>query len=417
NNKELFSQYIYFINNKSFNAYSFKAIPNIPWMMQNDMPSESLIQPAQTGSNTATINSDDYNPYGWKQISSSPTDNFTLSFEAKATTDLHIGFQDIENNLLHITLGGWNNTQSAISFIKENKALTNRYIPSQKQATPSSKVIPDETSFVKYAVTVSAGCLYITANNIPLINFSHNWIKERKFSSYSFKKWSGAQNWMLQSAAIIPTIQIQNPAPVLTLEADEKEIFADDYPTFGWKNLTNTNSLNFSAKGNSDIHIGLQHGPTSYIELVIGGWSNTKSVVRNFTNDIQTEESFSEPGVPQIPDSTSFVNYSITINNGIITVTANQNQIISQSMPSLVGKTFSRYSFRAWSDAPSWILKESSTTNTFDRNGFEQTRTAATQAMQTLQTQVNRVNQIIADAKTAFSNLATQIKYSTPLPW
>jgi hypothetical protein len=367
----------------------------------------------------ASITVDDFNSYSWKDISQQS--GFTLSFDAKATIDLHIGFKDAQNNTLLIVLGGWNNTQSALVFLKNNAPILTRYIRAESQVTPSTKVIPDVNSFVKYTVTISNGCVYITANNIPLINFSHTWIKEKQFNNYSFKKWSGAPSWTLQSPSISTPNQIPSPAPLLVVAQDEQEIFADDYTLFGWQALpapSPTLNFNFSAKASSDLIIGFQYANNSYIEIVIGGWNNTKSCVRNIASGQIINEIMITSTPKPIADTTNFLNYTVSLQNKTLTVTANQSQIISITQDFLTQKTFSHYAFKVFSESPAWILKRTgSITKTLSSSELTEKKAQAAQAMQTLANTVDPINTTIANAKIAFTTLAAQIKYTGALPW
>jgi len=60
------------------------------------------------------------------------------------------------------------------------------------------------------------------------------------------------------------------------------------YSRFVKLNLTTLQSIQFSGKFSNDLTIGLTQNPDSYTsntmyEIVIGGWSNTESVIRYIT--------------------------------------------------------------------------------------------------------------------------------------
>ena len=78
-------------------------------------------------------------------------------------------------------------------------------------------------------------------------------------------------------------------------------------------------SVDFKAKANNDVHIALSAGPQdkpALYEVVIGGWSNTKSVIRRAKQSQQKVEA----STPGILSPNEFRGFWITYNFGVIKV-------------------------------------------------------------------------------------------------
>jgi len=135
----------------------------------------------------------------------------------------------------------------------------------------------------------------------------------------------------------------------------EIQVYSDSYDAIGWKNFSQPSqnvSLNFEARATSDIHLGLQYGQNQYIEIVIAGWGNRQSVVRNFMWGYQYNEIPFPSPTAIIPDTANFVTVSVSLENGVITTTINNAVVFSQYFDFAMNKTFTSYGFRAYSPAP-----------------------------------------------------------------
>ncbi|XP_077981785.1 C3 and PZP-like alpha-2-macroglobulin domain-containing protein 8 [Glandiceps talaboti] len=78
-------------------------------------------------------------------------------------------------------------------------------------------------------------------------------------------------------------------------------------------------SVNFKVKAKNDAHIGLSAGPQdkpAMYEIVIGGWRNTKSVIRRAKHS----ELRVEASTPGILSPNEFREFWISYNNGVIRV-------------------------------------------------------------------------------------------------
>lgn len=88
------------------------------------------------------------------------------------------------------------------------------------------------------------------------------------------------------------------------------------------------NSIELKVKAPSDIHIVITDGISSTYEFVVGGWNNTKSLVRYNGMDM-------EPVIHNdtIADKNNYINIKITAENGIIRLFKDNNQILSCDSP------------------------------------------------------------------------------------
>jgi len=85
------------------------------------------------------------------------------------------------------------------------------------------------------------------------------------------------------------------------------------------------NSFELKVKASNDIHINITNAET-YYEIILGGWNNTKSVIRENNKEIF---SLSKNG---LADINNYNNFQITINNDILNILKNNELIISQKI-------------------------------------------------------------------------------------
>jgi hypothetical protein len=88
--------------------------------------------------------------------------------------------------------------------------------------------------------------------------------------------------------------------------------------------ITN-NSFELNVKASNDIHIKLTNMNIEY-EIVLGGWSNTKSVIRENNYEIFNLNQHN------IADNNKYNNFKFTINNNILNIEKNDELIISQKI-------------------------------------------------------------------------------------
>lgn len=84
------------------------------------------------------------------------------------------------------------------------------------------------------------------------------------------------------------------------------------------------NSIELKVKAPSDIHIVITDGVSSTYEFVVGGWNNTKSLVRY--NGMDMESGLHNDTVA---DKNNHINIKIIAEHGILRLLKNENQILS----------------------------------------------------------------------------------------
>ena len=85
------------------------------------------------------------------------------------------------------------------------------------------------------------------------------------------------------------------------------------------------NSFELNVRASNDIHIKLTNMTTEY-EIVLGGWNNTKSVIRENKNEIVSLEK------NDIADRDNYHNFQIMISNDILNIIKNNEILISQKI-------------------------------------------------------------------------------------
>lgn len=81
----------------------------------------------------------------------------------------------------------------------------------------------------------------------------------------------------------------------------------------------NNGVVNFKIRAANDAHIALTGGPNEtqpIIEIFIGGWGNTKSVIRNN----KTKPEVAECATPHILNAGEFRGFWIRVTQGVVTV-------------------------------------------------------------------------------------------------
>jgi hypothetical protein len=89
--------------------------------------------------------------------------------------------------------------------------------------------------------------------------------------------------------------------------------------------IISNNSFELNIRASNDIHIKLTHLDLEY-EIVLGGWNNTKSVIREHNNEIfNLIEN-------NIADKNNYNNFQINITNDVLNIIKNNKLIISQKI-------------------------------------------------------------------------------------
>ena len=427
------------------------------------------------------LTAENYTTFQWRPISPA-SNNITLSFSAVVTNDLHIGLQYGSNNYIEIAIGGWGNAQSTVRNCPYGTSQGENLI------TNNSRPIPNTVDAVSYVVKIapipgsSNSQLNVTANGINILSFSAPFLNQT-FTAYSFRCWTTAYwkvaNFVASSVTAFTGYYpnsstsgyFSKTSTVSQYEADRlardawlsgkipagTTINSAAYTAFTWKPITSGPSNNIRiqwvAAASTNITVGLQYSASQYIEVVIGGWRNNTSTVRNFTNGSFPGENlvpFSS-GAP-IRDTFNPVTYVLTVapsgSNGVVTVTSNGLVILSFTAPFLK-QVFTHYSFSADAQAP-WRIASGEVVSsvpmvfTSTYSGYTATSTVsqvdadnkAQQAWQIavlaniasskatasgmvtpLLNQITAANNLLIAARGSLKNVAVQLNYLDKLPW
>ena len=89
--------------------------------------------------------------------------------------------------------------------------------------------------------------------------------------------------------------------------------------------IISNNSFELNVKASNDIHIKLKNLDIEY-EIVLGGWNNTRSVVRENNNIIFNLIQ------NNVADKNNSNNFKVMINDNILNITKNNELLISQKI-------------------------------------------------------------------------------------
>ena len=89
--------------------------------------------------------------------------------------------------------------------------------------------------------------------------------------------------------------------------------------------IISNNSFELNVKASNDIHVKITNMDTEY-EIVLGGWGNTKSVIRENNNEIFNFDK------ENIADINNYNTFNFIIENNILNVIKNNELIISQKI-------------------------------------------------------------------------------------
>ncbi|PCJ12627.1 MAG: hypothetical protein COB04_17470 [Gammaproteobacteria bacterium] len=205
-----------------------------------------------------------YGAYQWTHRALPKIGQGTVIFEAQGSNDVHVAIAENENsttNLYEIVIGGWGNTQSVIRRSRGGaiEAVTN-----------NSDAMLD-SGWGTYWVTAKNGRVSYGKGNEPGVNEKLSW---QDPSPHATPQWIGFSTWNTP-------INFRNTKTVLAIEPS--------YTSYQWGNWrlsqAGQGSVVFQAKGSNDIHVAFadnEHDTANLYEIVIGGWNNSKSVIRRY---------------------------------------------------------------------------------------------------------------------------------------
>lgn len=398
---------------KTFNAYSFKAnMPSFPWTVMSDVGTSVASAPA---------------------VPAIPAGTFT---GANVPTGYYWLQRANDTQFLDQAGGSWGANKHVFRITRNATNLSY-----------ASMTYPANSGFLNF---VDANFWYVPAPAPALapVPMFTGYYPNSSTSGY-FSKTSTVSQYQADQLARDAWLNARVPTGTTLSSAA--------YTAFTWKPITSGSSNNIRiqwvAAASASITVGLQYSANQYIEVVIGGWRNNKSTVRNFTNgSFPGENLVSAPsGSQPIRDTFNPLTYVLTVapsgSNGVLTVTSNGVVIMSFSAPFL-NQVFTNYSFAAdaqfpWRIASGEVVSSVPMVLTSTYNGY--TGTGATQALADADAQakwqaavlaniassratavnsatgvlnqITAANNLLIAARGSLKNIAVQLNYTSKLPW
>ncbi len=382
----------------TYNGSTYSSWPTSYYVASPAVPNTSIGQYFQlipvgnattsTSFSGTAITGGTYATFGWKPIST-PSSNIKLTFRAVASTDLHVALQYGTNTYIEIPIGGWTNSKSAVrNFINGGQQGGDIYFyaPTGTNNVPAviTPVIPDTKNPVDYTIVIGAGVLSVTAKTASgasstLIAYTNQSMLLQKFNAYSFRMCAGLASWTVASDTAVGTIVsyigtingYSATSTVSQADADKQARYkwfttllpsgvtmeTESYGTFTWKSLSRSSSsvkLTFRAIAISDIVIGLQYSATNAIEIVIGGYANTRSCVRVVTQASAppgvVSETQAQSPTKVIADQVNPISYTLIVQNAQLTITGmlpnGTSYTVLQFSSAILNQNFTAYAFR-----------------------------------------------------------------------
>lgn len=150
-------------------------------------------------------------------------------------------------------------------------------------------------------------------------------------------------------------------------------VSSGNYDAFGWKPFSPSRmaTISFTALGTNDVHLALQTTDGGYMEVVIGGWNNTRSALRMFKPDAAAAGRIKQKGgdsyfATKLPSPSAPVHITATVNGSalILNVGGVSASVplasvpgLEKGEPTLLDATFKAYSFRTYSEF-AWGVSE-----------------------------------------------------------
>ncbi|CAH1794507.1 unnamed protein product [Owenia fusiformis] len=276
------------------------------WKFQQDLPAlVDVVRPIQDhtslSSHEVQINTpNDYNfKHGW--VATGDTKFFT--FAVQACSDAHLELQatpgDTDNLNYEIVIGGWSNTQSVIRTRKMGPNV---------------------------AVFQTPNLLSCSAFHLFWLSWAGGVIEVGTGSSYGAGRFLGWQDPNPHAVtAISMTTGYGSNGVWRFLHSSDKSVLINtpnDYEfVHGYMNVHDRVGVQFEIQACNDAHIALESKPSvvgvpQAYEIVLGGWSNTRSVIRDGKQG--TEKVTVD--TPNLLNCTVFLPFWVTWQNGIIRV-------------------------------------------------------------------------------------------------
>lgn len=247
-----------------------------------------------------------------------------------------------------------------------------------------------------YLCPVAGGNISYVANPVPLTVTQSGSNYSLSYNGVIFNSWPSSyyvlapanpgagQYFVMTPVGGVPTTAAAtSPGPSVL-------ITQGTFSGFPWKtfNASSNVVLNFTANvERTDLTIGLRYSATNCVEIVVGGWFNSRSVVRdvNYSTGISvlSEYPATSPS-PPIQQLNTAIKFVLTIANGTLTIrgtlpNGSTYTALTYTSP-FINKTFTGYSFRGcppynWTVSADSLGSVSATTITYmaTSNGYSAT--------------------------------------------
>jgi hypothetical protein len=236
--------------------------------------------------------------------------------------------------MYEIVIGGWGNTKTVIRKQSQGPELC---------SANKGIALPDTRSTFAVALDETNGKIVVSQNNNVILE-----CKDPKFPKklkyYDFSTWNKPIRYWLSDP------NTQGLPPVTQCIQVNYGAQFGKYLT--WRPNWNiaekgVRTIKFDAQANNDIHVSFSNSLGTTVpmyEIVIGGWGNTKSVVRRQS---QGSELCSVNRGLHSPNTRSSFTFTLDDIQGRIIVTENDNVILNCLDPNFI-QNLKYYDFSTW---------------------------------------------------------------------
>ena len=317
-----------------------------PQLIINDAVAESPNNNLQKKQNTSEINSKAHKiasfeipnkggKYDWEhtQNISIPGEGAVV-FEAKTISDLTIGFAENitdRNSMYEIVIGAFGNAKALI----RKGAQTPPQGHAQVTVNTNKMASVPSNQWISYWACVKDGLVKFGRGKMVGQNIILEWQDPnplRDIRKIGFSSWNTPikfRNVAIYNTAnpVSKKIELNNWPET---EIEESMTIEKNGGTYSWKYLNNVQisgntAFSFEAKATEDLTVCLaeeRDNKSAMYEIVIGGWGNTRTVIRKFRQNPQF--GFANVTVNENPDamvnSGEWEKYWISVKNGLVSV-------------------------------------------------------------------------------------------------
>jgi len=236
---------------------------------------------------------------------------FHVAFSAQAKNDINVAFMCGQNertpNAYEITIGGWDNTKSAIRLGTQGKELVGTQGARATENKMTTYWVSYENGYISVSSFSKDNFMRVQASKLPCETLTvafAGWANPVQISNVHYDDTYAKFNPKTPSPATVEVLG--NQARYLKY----------------WKTVSSKSfNVAFSAQGASDINVAFTCGRTpqtqNAYEVVIGAWDNTKSFIHHGT---QSTELAVVLGARATADK--MTTYWVSYENGVISVSS-----------------------------------------------------------------------------------------------